>query len=112
MEYVNLTKNINNIKRQKLKEETKMKLKNTKDEIYKLKKSNSKIRTPDVTTKSTTPITARPHQTLQNVAQNKEYGKLQISSRILSWFSQVFLRSGLYGFVIFLLHRETNFTKF
>ena len=73
-----------------------MKLENTKDEIY-----------TDVTTKSTTPITARPHQTLQNVAQNKGYGKLQISSRILRWFSQEFLYSGSYSFVIFLLHRET-----
>ena len=77
-----------------------------KDEIYK-KKSNSEIRTTDVTTKNTMPLTARPHHSLYNPAQNKEYEKLQISSRILTWFSQVFLYSGSYGFVILLLHRET-----
>ena len=49
-------------------------LENMKDETYKKKKkkSNSEIRTTDVTTKNTTPITARPHHTLYNTAQNKE----------------------------------------
>ena len=38
---------------------------NMKDEIYKKKKKiNSEMRTTDVTTKNTTPITARPHRTL------------------------------------------------
>ena len=63
------------------------------------------MRTTDVTTKNTS-LTARPHHTLQNIAQNKEYEKLQISSRVLTRFSRVFLNSGSYGFVIFLLHRE------
>ena len=38
-------------------------LENMKEEIYK-KKSNSETRTTDVTSKNTTPITARPHHTL------------------------------------------------
>ena len=37
---------------------------NMKDEIYKKKKSNSEMRTTDVTTKNTMPITPRPHHTL------------------------------------------------
>ena len=41
-----------------------MMLENMKDEIKKKKKSNSEIRTTDVTTKNTMPITARPHHTL------------------------------------------------
>ena len=82
-------------------------LENTKDEIKKKKKINIEIRTTDVTIKSTAFITARPHRILENAAQNKKYEKLQISSRILMWFSRVFLNSGSYAFVIFLLHRET-----
>ena len=65
------------------------------------------MRTADVTIKNTTPITARPHHTLYNTTQNKEYEKLQISSRVLTRFSRVFLNSGSYGLVIWLLHRET-----
>ena len=81
---------------------------NMKDEIYKQKeKSNSEMRTTDVPTKNTTPITARPHRALQNAAQNKEYEKLQISSRILTRFSRVFLNSGSCGFVIYFTNRET-----
>ena len=38
---------------------------NMKDEIYKKKKkSNIEMRTTDVTTKNTTPITVRSHRTL------------------------------------------------
>ena len=89
---------------------------NMKDEIYKKKKkkkkkSNSEIRTTDVTTKNTTPITARPHHTLKNTAQNKECEKLQMSSRVLTRFSRVFLNSGWYAFVIYLLHRETLISR-
>ena len=43
-----------------------------KDEIYKKKKSNSDVRTTDVTTKNTMLITARPHYTLQNTTQKKK----------------------------------------
>ena len=82
-------------------------LENMKNEIYKKKKSNSEIRTTDVTTKNTMPITARPHHTSKTQHRNKEYEKLQISSRVLTQFSRVFLNSGSYGFVILLLHRET-----
>ena len=82
-------------------------LESMKDEIY--KKKNPTVRSESLMSplKSTTPITSRPHHSLQNTAQNKEYEKLQISSRILTWFSRVFLISGSYGFVTFLLHRET-----
>ena len=67
MEYVNLTKIINNIRKTETKRgEQKMILENMKDEIYKKKKkkSSSEIQTTEVTTKSTTSITARPHHTL------------------------------------------------
>ena len=80
-------------------------LENTKDDIYThthTHTQNSEMRT----TENTTPITARPHHTFQNTAQNKEYEKLQISSRVLTRFSRVFLNSGSYG-CHFLLHRET-----
>ena len=64
MEYVNLTKIINNVTKTETKRgEQKMILESMKDEIYK-KNSSSEIQTTEVTTKSTTPITARPHHTL------------------------------------------------
>ena len=62
MEYVNLTEIINNIRKTETKRGEKKILENM-DEIYK-KKSNSEIRTTDVTTKNTMPITARLHHTL------------------------------------------------
>ena len=107
MEYVNLTKIINNIRKtQNKRGEQKLYFKTWRTKFTK-KKISSEIRTTDVTTKTTTPITARPHHTLYNTAQNKEYEKLQILSRILTRFSRVFLNSGSCGFVIYLPHRKT-----
>ena len=108
MEYVNLTKNINNIRKTETKRgEQKWHLKIRRTKSTNKKKSNSEIRTTDVTTKRTTHITARSHQTLQNATQ-KLYEKLQIYSHILTQLSRVFLNSGSYGFVIVLLDRETS----
>ena len=84
-----------------------MTLENAKDEICKKKKkSKIEIRTTTFSSESSALLTARQHRTLWNTAQNKKYENLQISSRILTRFSRVFLNSGSCGFVIYLPHRK------
>ena len=61
------------------------------DEIYNNKKSSSKIRTTDVTTINTTPITSRPHQSFQNWAQKKLYREAaHIIPNINAVFSNIY----------------------
>ena len=57
-----------------------MRLEDTKDEIYKIKKvAKSKIRTSDLSFRSAVPITAPTQLSLQSAAQNKVYEEMQIS---------------------------------
>ena len=65
MEYVNLTKIINNIRKTETKRgEQKILLENMKEEIKKKKNPTARSEPLMSPLKNTTPITARPHHTL------------------------------------------------